>query len=531
MKRYLMLPMVCLAAAALTACSDWLKEDAPGTTKLKEFFTGGDTCVQSVTAAYVPLMWEFNNTYFNEWFIGDVMSDDALKGGENIGDMADAYDLENFKTNSTNNLLLQYYRAQYQGISRCNLALAYVPGVEPDEQMDERMKERLLGELHFLRAYYYFRLVRAFGDVPMPLDPLTSSADWKQPRTAKETVYGQILADLAEAESRLWKKSEYPAEDMGRATHGAALAMLMKANLYIKSCDEARKWGAALLKEADEEGEYSLCSNYADNFTVEGENGPESIFEIQYMADPTSDYGEGFGFTRGTFSVIQTRSRSAAFGEAGWGFNKPTQNLYDEFEENDPRRDATILNPADDQIDTPEQEIYLGCRYLNRKYAMMTKEPATDDEGKPVTDAEGNPVMKDVFINLDHASRAPLNNKQIRFADALLMYAEACLYSGQDLDKGQEALNRVRRRVGLGDVALTEESLRHERRVELAMEGHRWFDLCRWGIARETMEAYKATETPEARAEMAAFIKGKHELLPIPAEEVRLSGLTQNPGY
>ncbi len=524
--------MACLTVASLTACNDWLREDAPGTTKLKEFFTGGSTCVQSVTAAYMPLMWEYNSTYFSEWFIGDVMSDDALKGGQNTGDMADAYDLENFKTNTTNNLVLQYYRAQYQGISRCNLALTYIPGVVPDEDMNEKMKERLLGELYFLRAYYYFRLVRLFGDVPMPLQPLTSSDDWKQPRTAKETVYQQIIADLKEAETRLWKKSEYPAEDMGRATHGAALAMLMKVNLYVKNYDEARKWGAALIKEADEEGEYSLCNNYADNFTVEGENGPESIFEIQYMEDGNSDYGEGNGFTRGTFSVILMRSRSSAFGAAGWGFNKPTQNLYDEFEPNDPRRDITILNPTDDQIETPEQEIYLGCRYLNRKYAMMTKEPAVDDDGNPIVDGDGNPVMKDVFIALGHASRGPLNNKQIRYADALLMYAEACLYSGTDTGKGLDALNRVRRRVGLADAAaLSEESLRHERRVELAMEGHRWFDLCRWGIAKERMDAYKATETKEAQAEMADFILGKHELLPIPAEEVRLSGLTQNNGY
>lgn len=523
MKRYFILPMVCLAAAALTACTDWLKEEAPGTTKLKDFFTGGATCIQATTASYVPLMWEYNSTYFSEWFIGDTMSDDALKGGESIGDMAAAYDLENFKTNASNELLLDYYRAQYQGIGRCNLALTYIPDVAADDAMDERTKERLLGELYFLRAYYYFRLVRIFGDVPMPLTPLTSSSDWQQPRTAKETVYAQILSDLGNAESRLWKKSEYPSEDMGRATHGAALAMLLKVNLYVKDYEEALKWGTALLKEADEKGEYSLCPDYADNFTVEGENGPESIFEIQYMAEGTSDYGEGFGFTRGTFSVTLTRSRSSAFGTAGWGFNKPTQNLYDEYEADDPRRDATILNPTDDQIDTPAQENYLGCRYLSRKYAMMTTEPGTDNEG--------NPIMKEVFIPLDKEYRAPLNNKQIRFADALLMYAEASLYSGQDLDKGQEALNRVRRRAGLGDVTLTKQSLRHERRVELAMEGHRWFDLCRWGIVEETMNAYKAAETAEAQAEMAAFIKGKHELLPIPAEEVRLGGLTQNPGY
>lgn len=512
MKRYIILPLMCLAATTLTACSDWLREDAPGTTKLGDFFSGGETCRQSVIASYVPLMWEYNGTYFPEWFIGDVMSDDALKGGQNTGDMANAYDLENFKTNPTNQLLLDYYRAQYQGIGRCNLALANIPAVAPDDEMDSRMKERLLGEAYFLRAYYYFRLVRAFGDVPMPTEPVTSSDNWQQSRVPKAQVYDQILSDLSNAERMLWKKSEVPAAEQGIATKGAAQAMLMKVNLYLKNYDEAHKWGTALMKQADEEGEYALCNSYGDNFTLEGENGIESIFEIQYMEDPTSDYGEGFGFTRGTFTTILTRSRSSKLG-SGWGFNKPTQNLYDEFEAGDPRREWTIIVPTDAQIETPEQEIYLGCRYVSRKYALMTDEENTS------------------WYELTHATRSPINNKQIRFADALLMYAEACLYSGKDLDKGREALNRVRGRVGLGQVALDETALRHERRVELAMEGHRWFDLCRWGIAKTTMDAYKAGETAEARAEMAEFIEAKHTLLPIPAEEVRLSNLTQNYGY
>lgn len=511
MRRFLRnINILTLAAATLTlsSCNDWLLEPAPGTTELDDFFTSGTTCKQSVVAAYHPLMWEYGGTYFSEWFIGDVASDDALKGGENTGDMAAAYDIENFKTNASNQLLLDYYRTQYQGISRCNLAIAYIPDVAVDDTMDERLKQRLLGEAHFLRAYYYFRLVRLFGDVPMTTEPIVSSADWKNyPRVAKSKVYEQIISDLEIAEEKLWRRAEVADEEVGIATKGAAQAMLLKVHLYNGNADAARQWGEKLLSSAD----YSLCSNYADNFTLEGENGPESLFEIQYMDDPMSDYGEGYGFSRGTFTMVLIRSRSSAFGDTGWGFNKPTQNLYDEFEAGDPRRDITIHTPTDEQIDTPEQEIYLGSRYLNRKYALL--------------DAEGQ------YVKLSHHARGPINNKQIRYADVLLMYAEACLASGVDVAKGEAALNEVRARVGLDAVTLTWESLRHERRVELAMEGHRWFDLCRWGIAKQTMDAYKATESAEARAEMAEFIEGKHELMPIPAEEVRLGGLTQNSGY
>ena len=136
-----------------------------------------------------------------------------------------------------------------------------------------------------------------------------------------------------------------------------------------------------------------------------GENGQESVFEIQYTEDPTSDYGEGAGFTRGTFTVILTRSRSSQLG-GGWGFNHPTQNLYDEYEEGDSRRDVTILDPTG-YMENESQEIYLGSRYLNRKYALINGDDPTD------------------YYELTHATRGPINNKQIRYADVLLMYAEA----------------------------------------------------------------------------------------------------------
>lgn len=503
----------------LSSCDSWLLEPSPGVTKLEDFYSVGKTAIQSTNAAYVPLMWEFHSTYFPEWFIGDVVSDDALKGGQSVGDMSDVYDMENFKTNSNNTFLLDFYRAQYQGVQRCNLPIREIPLMTPDSVMDESVQKRLVGELKFLRAMYYFRLVRVFGGVPLVTEPIESSVDWKQPRALKNSVYAQIIRDLEDANSKLWKKSEYSAEDLGRATKGAAQAMLLKANLYIHDYAEAKRWGDSIMLS----NEYDLVSNYADNFTMAGENGQESVFEIQYMEDPTSDYGEGEGFTRGTFTVILTRSRSSKLG-GGWGFNKPTQNLFDEYETGDPRRDATILNPTDSQIETKEQEIYLGDRYLNRKYALMNNDGT--------------------YYKLTHATRGSINNKVIRYADVLLMYAEACCELN-DLTPAETALERVRARARGTESILPafpygnylenqtdlRKAIRHERRVELAMEGHRWFDLCRWGVAKEVMDAYKAGETAEARAEMATFIAGKHELMPIPSKEIDLNPMDQNPKY
>ncbi len=510
----------CSASVLLfTSCNDWLLEPSPGVTKLDDFFTVGKTAIQVTNGAYVPLMWEFSSTYYPEWFIGDVASDDALKGGQSVGDMADAYDFENFKTNSNNGFLLDFYRAQYQGISRCNLGLQQIPLMNTDSVMDTRVQKRLIGELKFLRAMYYFRLVRIFGGVPLTTEPINSSSDWKQPRATAAAIYAQINSDLEGANAGLWKKSEYAVTDLGRATKGAAQAMLLKTNLYLKNYAEAKRWGDSIMLS----NEYDLVPDYASNFTLEGENGKESVFEIQYMNDPMSDYGQGNGFTRGTFTVILTRSRSSKLG-GGWGFNKPTQNLYNEYEAGDPRRDATILNPKDAEIETPAQEIYLGDRYLNRKYALLNPD---------------NSVIK-----LDHATRGPINNKVIRYADVLLMYAEACCETN-DLVGAKNALEKVRARAR-GNAAILpafpygtyadnqadlRKAIRHERRVELAMEGHRWFDLCRWGVVKEVMDAYKTTETPEAQSHMATFIAGKHELFPIPSQEIDLNPMEQNPNY
>ena len=517
-----------------TGCREYLTEIEPGTTLLGDFFTSTAAAEQNVTGCYVPLMWEYNHTYLSEWFIGDVVSDDALKGGGSTTDMADAYDMENWRTTSQNTLLLDFYRAQYMGIGRCNLAIKYISQMEIgiDEQFTAEMKNRLLGEAYFLRAYYYFRLVRVYAGVPITIDVIDDSDKWGVDRSSVEQVYNLILDDLVKANSLLQLRSEMTAEDLGRATKGAAQAMLLKVNLYMASSywnkqltessdyyfAAAKQWGDSIIAS----GEYSLCPNYEDNFTLAGENGEESIFEIQYMEVPWGDYGEGFGFTAGSYSQILMRSRSSLIG-GGWGFNHPTQNLYDEFEAGDIRRDVAILNPADSLIETPAVEIYLGSRYLNNKYGMY-RDPVDQGGGF------GKWSL--------HATRGPLNNRQIRYADVLLMYAEAALGAGDEAT-ARTYINKVRTRVGLTEIALADDAaLRHERRVELAMEGHRWFDLVRWeGVEgnglKAHMDAYKATESVEAQSHIQEFVAGKHEIFPIPQEEIQLNPtqMKQNNGY
>lgn len=531
--KYIIATIGLVSAMTLSGCTDWLKEESPGSTNLKDFITGGGPAIQVINGCYAPLAWEYNRSYYSEWFFGDIASDDALKGGQNLADGADAYDIDNFKTTSSNAIVLDYYRAKYDGIARCNLALKQIPQVEPDDVMSRERRDCLVGEAYFLRALYYFQLVRVFGGVPLVDFVVDSSDRWKQERASADEVYAHIISDLKNAENLLWEKSQYSPVDLGRATKGAAQALLCKVNLYRGDTQQAYEWGKKFIDSQYRTGKYSLCQRYFDNFTLAGENGPESIFEIQYMAEGTSDYGDGAiggnGFTRGTFTTILVRPRTIL--NAGWGWNHPTRNLYEEFEPNDPRREYTIGIPTDKYIGNTEIN-YLGNPYYNYKYAYME----TPEKG----------------IALDHDARSPLNYKLIRTSDLLLLFAEAAVEQGHN-DEAKWALEEVRSRARsnatepdalppfpnyLGFTDNREsliQAIRHERRVELAMEGHRWFDLVRWGIAYDVLNVktgtYASHESEEVKAEMANFIKGKHELFPIPMEEIQLNPMTQNFGY
>ncbi len=533
-----------MLVASMTACVDYLTAPSPAVDTVEDFFSSGQSCINNINSDYVPLQWEYSTTYCPEWFIGDIVSDDALKGGQNLNDMSNAYDMENWKTISNNDLLNDIYRANFLGVGRCNLSLRNIPNVGTDSLMNQSLKNRLLGEAYFLRAMYYFRLVRIFGGVPLVLDVVDGTDGWLVERASVDDVFKAIIADLEQANEYLWVRSKYDAADLGRATKGAAQAMLLKTYLYMAgdywnkqvsmSADDcykkAKAWGDSIIAS----GEYNLIADYADLFTLAGENGVESVFEVQYMEEATSDYGAdagGFGATRGTFSVILTRSRSSLLG-GGWGFNKPTQNLYDEYEEGDKRRDATILTPLDSLIEVPNEEIYLGSRYVSRKRALYKNETGTD------------------FENLGHATRGEINNTIIRYADVLLMHAEAALGMGDDAT-AQADLNEIRTarsmplypgyKFSVNGVEIAsptlQQAIRHERRVELAMEGHRWFDIVRWnGLdgngVKAHMDAYKATETTAAQGQMAAFVEGKHEIFPIPQKQRELNpSLTQNPNY
>jgi len=504
---YLYSSIILLTALLITSCSeDFLDKEPQSSIVIENFYKTGKDAILATTAVYTPLEWEFNKTYYCEWMLGDVVSDDALKGGNGINDMSQLFQLENFTTSASNEIILEYYRTQYQGIFRSNLAINNIPNIEPDDDMNLSLKKRLIAEAKTLRAFYYFRLVRAFGGVPKVTKMLKSSDEYMIPRAPRDTIYKLIYDDLLTAIPDLWLKDQYETEDLGRITKGTAEALLMKTYLYDKKWDEAKAWGDSIISS----GKYHLNNTYLDNFLLSGENSPESVFEVQYMEDATSDYGDGNGYTRGSFTVILQRTRT---GNLGWGFNRPSTNLVNEYETGDPRKDATIF--------TDTQDSYLGNTYHSRKYAL-----------------EG-------YV-LAHATRAPLNYKLIRYSDVLLMYAEAAC-EANDLVAAKNALEQVRFRAREGNTTILPEfpygtysddqdglrkAIRHERRVELAMEGHRFFDLVRWGVAAQVMNDYISNESATVKNYMLPFVAGKHELFPIPEIERNIDPLLdQNPNY
>lgn len=488
--KYIRIISIILFSAFVLACSDdFLEKPVLVDATIDNFYNTETDAYAAIIAAYDPLQWEVKDgIYFCEWLIGDVCSDDALKGGENSGDMPYVADLEEFDANASNELVKMTWDNMYIAINRCNLVLQHIPKIPNSEFQDTTTKTRIIAEAKFLRAYYYFRLVKMFGGLPI-ITKVYSPYDDYVPRSTKEQTWAQIEKDLQEAIPHLPLKSEVALNELGRATKGAAKAFLVKAYVFQE------KWSLAepLANEIILSGEYDLESNYSNIFSLAGENGIESIFEIQYTAEPTSDWPS----TRGNVTNKLQDSRASW----GWGFNRPSADFIAEFETGDPRLNATVYSDASS---------YLGNTNHSKKYVLAPSE-------RP-----------------DHPTRGPSNIRVFRYADLLLLHAEAAYHNDhEDIARNSINLIREKRREGNASVLpyLTPtttgtdllDAIWHERRVELGMEGHRFFDLVRQGRAAEVMEAFGQTR----------FTEGVNELFPIPESEIALSNgvLKQNYGY
>lgn len=474
-----------MAFIVIAGCSDDFVYVDSQDENSEDYFNTKEDYELALVGAYDLLQ----STYLNV-MLGEIASDNTLAGGESATDVPGIQEIDNMEHTPVNQQLRDIWSWMYAGVNRANYILEF------QDKIDFEGKNEILAQARFLRAYYYFELVKWFGDVPLAVDKrIQFGEQFNIPRTPKEEVYAQIEEDLKYAADNL------PAvqEEAGRITSGAANALLGKAYLYQEKFTEA---AAAFEKVIA--GPYSLVDDYASIFEQEGENGPGSVFEIQY----TDKEGAGFGCLQCSEGNVAVgfngiRNYTGPVFDSGFSFNIPVQEAVDAFETGDIRKDVAILDIEAWAAETGAtySEGYEHTGYYNRKYIARKGDLNTGD------------------ANLTN----PNNYRAIRFADVLLMAAEANLRkSSPNEEKAREYLNRVRVRADLDPVELSGndllEAIYRERRVELVGEGHRFFDLVRTGRAAD---------------EIPGFVAGKNELFPIPSIEIQLAGNNwqQNPGY
>lgn len=400
----------------------------------------------------------------------------------------------------------------YIGINRANQVIDNVPGI----QMDEALKQRYINEAKFLRAMYYFHLATLWGNVPLVLQ--TAVVGDKPASATQAQVWAQIEKDLTEAAAGL--PTTYGTADLGRATKGAAYALLARAYFQQRKYTESLvplQW----LAEGEGKGIYALMPNYRDNFLITTENNKESVFEWQFaenLAEYTDDDTETPNQNYGT-SLAQFFGPSGV----GWSDGEAQRWVTREFNEptttgaRDPRLEASFLYDSTDVRGPAFTQIY-GQTFLQR-YGTNNQR------------VWFRKFQNDHWRNQENY-RSPNNWRYIRYADVLLMYAEALNETGKTA-QAYPYVDQVRQRAGLAKLStakpgLTQaqflNQLKHERVTELSGEGHRWNDLARWGDLGPQL----APRDPA----FSTFVKGKSELLPIPQTDRDLNpSLTQNPGY
>lgn len=482
---------------AQISCSKFLDKNIQGVYSTSQYYTSSNAAMQAINAAYSPLKFT-SGTANPLWVFGDVASDDAATG--NIGASPDASTIDNFSFSTTNSHLSNEWANLYQGVTNCNLVLANIPSIN----MDTVLRSRILGEAHFLRAWYYFTLVNIYGDVPVVTKPLSPEEMQITQSPAKDIYEGVIEPDLKSALGIL--PPSYSGADVGRATSGAAAALLAKAYLYQEKWDSSLTYSNLVINS----GQYSLMKVYAQNFDALHKNNSESVFEVQMLGGQNPNVGNALNQWFAPQVV------------GGYYCDAPNQNFVDEFEKTadtvyDPRldytvgRDSTLWNNG--QLYSSTWSPQTG--YLTRKYQQPLSQAPIIGQG-----------------SCDYIA--------IRYADVLLFNAEAL----NELGRTSEAivpLNLVRQRAresylydsslnGFGTVpsgllpdvaAVSQAQVRtaiiHERRVELGFEFHRFFDLERYGANPNLGAGY--VNSLINRDGVTAFSYAKNKNFPIPQSE------------
>ncbi|MEJ7779005.1 MAG: RagB/SusD family nutrient uptake outer membrane protein [Daejeonella sp.] len=493
--------LIVIAVQFLGSCTKDFLEVAPRGTQIESnYYKNPEEAFNGLIATYDPVGWEGFNGNAN--FIAlNIASDDHLSGGSSSTDGYSYQVWHTYTLTATDGPQISFWSRNFAGISRANTLISKLESKIPG--LSEALTKRYLAEAKFLRAYFYFDLVRLFGRVPLFTEPLSTEKIYEVEQVSPSETYAQIEKDLKEAidEPNLPNTVQATTEG-GRVTKGAAKALLGKVYLYEK------KWADAAKEFGEVNGTpggtstygYKLLAKFSDIFVPTNKFNSESVFEVVHTnlaASGNAPLQLTEGFMAST--MVGPRGYSGPFYYSAWGFSPVSDDLFNAIHY-DPRYKATVAD-LDSLVKIKAAKYtpsYLNTGHFVQKFAPLTAYRSTT----------GGNILRNY----------PQDYIEIRLADTYLMEAEALVQAGGNASRAAALLNAVRNRVGLVPVAATLDNIYKERRLELATEGHRWYDLVRTGRAATLLKP-------------KGFVAGKHEFLPIPFQELTNTKMVQNLGY
>lgn len=540
MKKLHILPFL-LLAFSLGACNDFLDEDIRGQENLDTYFVDEESAEAFIAGCYNTVS---NYTWWTAermWILADMCTDDYWMG--NTGQNQEEYiSLAHYQgVGQSNGSISDFWQYRYKGILSCNIALDRLPGVD----MDPKRKERLIAEAKFLRGYLYFELVKNFGGVPLVTGFLLPHQAQEITRSSIRECYAFIEKDFSDAAAALPTRGELAASEIGRATSGAALGFLGKVQVYNGEFAAAKETLGKLILTK----QYKLMPDFGQVWNIDYENNQESLFEVQNIYDETYKLG-------GNIPMISGNRNSGDMD--GWGWGVPTSNLENAFiEAGDTERLAWTIIKSGDKTVAGE----------NNLAGLVAKQGDRNGDGSYYVNPADNKsqrVSRKYYIpfdkrpaKFDKEGLSPLNHIILRYADILLLYAEACNETGDDVNS-RKALNEVRERVHLSTVTSSgtalRDDIRRERRLELATESQRLYDIRRWTDDNgkkmacnlfgpngtfvlwntgSTADAAEAANQKEASDKGISFNESRDLVFPIPLYEITMSEgrIVQNPGW
>ncbi|GAA5043377.1 membrane protein [Marivirga lumbricoides] len=509
MKNYIKYCLLSLSLIFISGCSEeFLEVDPIANTLESNYYQTEEEMYAALVASYDPIGW-LSGDFVTKLTALNAASDDVYAGGGSSTDVPSLQAVSSYNLTAETGPQSSLWNKGYSGIYRVNTLLVKIEGAE----VSEAIKSRYVAEAKFLRAFYYFDLIRLFYSIPLITEPVIPDQMFEVEQDTREAVFKQIEEDLLEAIPNLPDQVNVSVEG-GRATKGAAISLLGKVYLeledYTLAAEQFEKVNGT--PGATSPFGYSLLENYADLFRTDNEFNSESIFEVSHSALANGVWdcmpcteGNIINIMAGPrgYNISNTSAGAPSF-VSGYGCFVVTEGLVDAFQlgggQFDPRYSTTISN-----VDSLQQAgvVTYEPSYKNTGYFLKKFIGRTED----VTSGGGATELN-----------FPQNNYEMRLADIYLLEAEALVRGGINTTRAQQLLDAVRDRVGLDPVPATFENIMNERRLELAGEGHRWFDLVRTGLAATALKD-------------KGYVEGKHDKLPIPLRELTNTSLVQDPAY